>query len=347
MRTRLMRALVSLTPFYVALLCGAVVILLTGGNPLTTYFYLGREAFGGWSQIQATMVSSTVLLFTAAATAIGFRAGVFTLAAEGAFIGGGLTAAVFGSQILDLPPIVGIPVMLLLSAVAGALVALLPALLRAYLGVDEVVSTLMFNFVTAGVVTWLVQRFFIAPTEANSATRFILGKYELSNNTLGLGIPLGFLIGLLVILAYAAFISRTSYGFDVKALGYGQRFARSIGVNNARVVVLAMLLTGAIAGLGGGIHLTGVVHRYVAGFSAGFGFTGLAIALLAQLRPFGLVVGAVLLGALSSAGSTAQLFTQIPLDIVNVLQGFLMIAAVVQARPLQRLRRMQKSGADR
>ena len=99
-----------------------------------------------------------------------------------------------------------------------------------------------------------------------------------------------------------------------------------------------MLATGAVAGFGGGVHLTGVVHRYVAGFSAGFGFTGLAIALLAQLRPTGLVVGAILLGALSSAGTTAQLFTSIPLDIVNVLQGFLMIAAVVQAKPFERLR---------
>lgn len=337
----------SLTPFYVALLCGAVVVLLTGGNPLTTYFYLGREAFGGWSQIQATMVSSTVLLFTAAATSIGFRAGIFTLAAEGAFIGGGLTAAVFGSQVLDVSPFIGIPLILLLSAIAGAVVALVPAVLKAYLGVDEVVSTLMFNFVTAGIVTWLVQRFFIAPTEANSATRFILTKYELSRNMFGIGIPLGFLIGLAVILGYAAFISRTAYGFDLKALGYGQRFARSIGVNNSRVALTAMLLAGAIAGLGGGIHLTGVVHRYVAGFSAGFGFTGLAIALLAQLRPVGLVVGAVLLGALSSAGSTAQLFTQIPLDIVNVLQGFLMIAAVVQARPLQRLRQLRTAGVGR
>ena len=335
---RVLSALLSLTPFYVALACGMVVILLTGGNPLETYFYLGREAFGSWSQLQATMVSSTALLFTATATAIGFRAGVFTLAAEGAFISGGLTAAVFGSQVLSLPAPLGIPVLLVLSAVAGALVALIPALLKAYLGVDEVVSTLMFNLVTAGIVIWLVQRFFIAPKEANSATRFILPAYELPTSVLGVGVPLGFFIGIVAVIAYAGFVSRTAVGFDFKALSYGPRFSRAIGVRNSRVVLLAMLATGAVAGFGGGVHLTGVVHRYVAGFSAGFGFTGLAIALLAQLRPTGLVVGAILLGALSSAGTTAQLFTSIPLDIVNVLQGFLMIAAVVQAKPFERLR---------
>mgnify|MGYP003342475085 CR=1 FL=1 len=200
---RVLSALLSLTPFYVALACGMVVILLTGGNPLETYFYLGREAFGSWSQLQATMVSSTALLFTATATAIGFRAGVFTLAAEGAFISGGLTAAVFGSQVLSLPAPLGIPVLLVLSAVAGALVALIPALLKAYLGVDEVVSTLMFNFVTAGIVIWLVQRFFIAPKEANSATRFILPAYELPTSVLGVGVPLGFFIGIVAVIAYA------------------------------------------------------------------------------------------------------------------------------------------------
>lgn len=336
--SRLLRGLLSLTPFYVALLCGLLVILLTGGDPIETYYILAREAFGGWDRLQGTMISATVLLFTASATAIGFRAGVFTLGAEGAFIAGGLTAAVVGSQIIDVPGPLGFLIICLASMVAGCLVALIPAALKAFLGVDEVVSTLMFNFVTAGIVTWLVQRFFLAPEEANSATRFILEKYELPISIAGWPVPLGFLVGLLVIAVYAAFITRTSFGFEFRALSFGPRFSRAIGVNNARVIFIAMLLTGVIAGLGGAIHLTGVVHRYVSGFSAGFGFTGLAIALLAQLKPGGLIVGSILLGALSSAGSTAQLFTPIPLDIINVLQGFLMIAAVVQAKPLQRLK---------
>lgn len=324
----------SLMPFYMALACGAVVILLTKGNPITTYYYLAREAVGGWSQIQATIISSTVLLFTSTATAIGFRAGVFTLAAEGAFVGGGLTAAVLGSQVLSIPGYLGIPLILLGSAISGVVVALIPAALKAYLDVDEVVSTLMFNFVTIGIVTWLVQQYFLAPTEANSATRFILAKYELPSNFLGVGLAFGFFLGLLAVALYGLFVSRTTGGYNFKALSYGPRFARSIGISQSRIIFLAMLATGAIAGVGGAVHLTGLVHRYVSGFSAGFGFTGLAIALLAKLRPGGLIVGSLLLGALSSAGSTAQLFTRIPLDIVNVLQGFLMIAAVIESRSL-------------
>lgn len=339
---RLLRSALSLTPFYVALLCGMVVILLTGGDPIQTYYILAREAFGGWDRLQGTMTSSTVLLFTATATAIGFRAGVFTLGAEGAFVAGGLAAAVVGSQVIDVAGPLGIVLICGSSALAGLIVAMIPAALKAFLGVDEVVSTLMFNFVAVGVVTWLVQSYFLAPTEANSATRFILPQYELPMTTLGLPIPFGFILGLLLVLLYAAFVSRTALGFEFRALSYGSLFARSIGVSNARIIFLAMLLTGAVAGLGGAVHLTGVVHRYVSGFSAGFGFTGLAIALLAQLRPTGLIVGSILLGALSSAGSTAQLFTPIPLDIINVLQGFLMIAAVIQAKPLERLRNARR-----
>ena len=123
-------------------------------------------------------------------------------------------------------------------------------------------------------------------------------------------------------------------GYSFKSLGYSKPFARAIGVVESRTILIAMLLTGGIAGLGGAVHLTGLVHRYVSGFSAGYGFTGLAIALLAKFKPLGLIGGSLLLGAISSAGSTVQLYTNIPLDIINVLQGFIMIAAVIEGRNL-------------
>ncbi len=334
MREKYKNILFSFLPIGLAFFCGGLVILATGGNPFRTYWLLGREAFGSWTHIRSTLVSSTALLFTSTATAIGFRAGVFTLSAEGAFISGGLAAAVVGGLTLHIAGWIGILLILGVGFIVGALVALIPALLKAYLDVDEVVSTLMFNFVTGGIVAWLVQSFFLAPTEGNAATKFIAPKFNLPANFLGLDLSLGFFIALLGVVIYSFLIQRTKLGYNLRVLGYSKPFARAIGVVETKTILIAMLLTGGVAGLGGAVHLTGLIHRYVSGFSAGYGFTGLAIALLAKFRPAGLIGGSLLLGAISSAGSTVQLFTKIPLDIVNVLQGFIMIAAVIEGRSL-------------
>lgn len=334
MAERLKNFLLPLLPIGTALFFGGVVILVTGGNPFRTYWLLGREAFGNWSHIRATFISSTALLFTSTSTAIAFRAGIFTLSAEGAFVAGGFAAAIVGAQKMHIAGFVGILLLLLVGFLAGSLVALIPALLKAYLKVDEVVSTLMFNFVTAGIVTWLVQTFFLAPRMGNAATVYIDPKFNLPENFLWMSLSAGFFIALLLVLLYAIIIDRTRLGYSFRTLGYSRSFARAIGVVESRTILVAMVLAGGIAGLGGSIHLTGIVHRYVSGFSAGYGFTGLAIALLAKFRPLGIIGGSILLGAISSAGSTVQLFTNIPLDIINVLQGFIMIAAVIEGRNL-------------
>jgi len=345
MAERLKRLFLPLLPIGMALFFGGLVILVTGGNPFRTYWLLGRESFGDWSHIRATLLSSTALLFTSTATAIGFRAGIFTLSAEGAFIAGGFAAAIVGALTMHIAGWVGILLLLLVGFLAGALVALIPALLKAYLEVDEVVSTLMFNFVTAGLVTWLVQSFFLAPRMGNAATVYILPNFNLPEDFLWVRLSAGFFIALLLVLLYSIFINRTRLGYSFRSLGYSKSFARAIGVLESRTVLFAMLLTGGIAGLGGAVHLTGLVHRYVSGFSAGYGFTGLAIALLAKFRPLGLIGGSLLLGAISSAGSTVQLFTDIPLDIINVLQGFIMIAAVIEGRNLIFTRRHSPKAA--
>ena len=328
------KTFLPLLPLGMALFFGGLVILVTGGNPFHTYRLLGREAFGDWSHIRATLLSSTALLFTSTATAIGFRAGIFTLSAEGAFIAGGFAAAIVGALTMHVAGWLGIVLLLIVGFLAGALVALIPALLKAYLEVDEVVSTLMFNFVTAGIVTWLVQSFFLAPRMGNAATVYIASNFNLPENFLWINLSLGFFIALLLVLLYAILINRTRLGYSFRSLGYSKPFARAIGVVENKTILFAMILTGGVAGLGGSVHLTGLVHRYVSGFSAGYGFTGLAIALLAKFKPVGLIGGSLLLGGISSAGSTVQLYTDIPLDIINVLQGFIMIAAVIEGRNL-------------
>lgn len=315
-------------PVAIALAVGAVVLLATGSDPAEIYPLLAREAFGGPDQILSTLAAATPLLFTGLATAVAFRAGVFTLGVEGSFVFGGLAAAVVGAAAGGLPGPVGMLAGMLAAVAAGLAVALVPAVLRARWQVDEVVTTLMLNFVVTGVAGWLVQSFLQVKGEANSATAFVAEGAQLPRLAPPSEVGLGLVIALALVAAYAPWVRRTSRGYEFRMVGASPRFAAAHGIDVSRVVLLAILAAGAIGGLGGGVHALGTVHRFVAGFSPGYGFIGLAIALLGRSSAIGVAVCAVLFGALTSAGTTVQLFASIPLEIVNVLQGVIMIFAV-------------------
>lgn len=330
--------LAALGPILLALVVGALVLVATGRNPLSVYRLLGTEAFGDTGRLAATLTSATPLLFVGLATALAFRAGVFTIGVEGSFVAGGLAAAVVGARVGGLPGVLAVVASLAAGVAVGVLVAVVPAVLRAFWGVDEVVTTLMFNFIVSGLTGWLVQSWLQAKGVANSATAFVAPSAELPRLAPPNQLNVGLVVALVLIVAYAGWIRRSSLGYEFRQVGMSPRFSVAHGIDVRRVLLVAMLAAGAIGGLGGGVHALGVVHRFVAGFSAGFGFTGIAIALLARFSAVGVVLCSVLFGALASAGSTIQLFSNIPLDIVDVLQGAVMVFAVAQFT-LPRLRR--------
>jgi ABC-type uncharacterized transport system permease subunit len=288
---------------------------------------LVREAFGGADRIAATLSAATPLLFTGLAAAITFRAGVFNVGAEGGFVLGGLVSATVAAHLSG--PLV-IPAAMLAGAVAGAATSAGPGWLRARWGVDEVVVTLMANFVVAGLASWLVTSFLQAKGIANSATPLIATRSWLPDLLPPYALTSGVLIGLTLVAGYAVWIARSVLGYELRQTGLNPRFAAAQGIRVGRVVIVSMLLSGAVAGIGGATHALGVVHRFVDGFSPGYGFVGIAVALLGRGSAVGVVLGAVLFGALTSAGTTAQLFTDVPLDIVDMLAGTVMVFAVVR-----------------
>ncbi len=326
----------ALVPVTLAVAMGAVVLLATGANPLDVYVLMLREALGGPDRIAATLTAATPVLFTGLATAIAFRAGVFNIGVEGSFVAGGLAAAVVGYTLSGLPG----PVLIVAALLAGALVGLLvvagPGVLLARWGVDEVVTTLMINFVVAGVVGWLVNNFLLAQGVANSATPLIAGQANLPRLLPPSQLHLGLVVAVVLAAAYGLWVRRSSTGFELRMVGTNPRFAEAQGLRVSRTVIVAMLISGAVGGLGGGVHALGVVGRFVVGFSPDYGFTGIAVALLGRNSAVGVVLAALLFGALASAGSTVQLFADIPLDIVEILQGTIMIFAVVQLARLTR-----------
>ncbi len=308
----------TLVPIVIALAVGAVVLAATGRDPLQIYGLLASEAFGTPSRWNATLAAATPLLFTAIAAAFAYRAGVFTVGVEGSFIAGGLAAAVIGAQMGAVPPGLGAVLPLLAAVVAGGAVALVPALLRALWGVDEVVTTLMFNFIAAGAAGWAVLTFFLAPGQANSSTAYVAPSAELPALAPPGQASAGLIIALALLAAYAVWMRRSVLGFEFRAVGTAPRFALAQGLRVRTVLLVALIGAGVIGGLGGGVHALGLVHRYSEGFSAGFGFTGIAIALLARFNPIGILVGSVLFGALNASGATVQLFVDLPVQLIDI-----------------------------
>ena len=317
-------------PLGVALLISGMVLLGIGENPIEIFQLMFTESFGNARRIAATLSAATPLLFTAAATAICFRSGVFNVGVEGAFLVGGLGAIYLG---FTLPSGLGfalIPICMVFAALLGAIWLYVPGVLLAKLEVDEVVSTLMLNFIAIAITGYLINGPLLSPLSGNNVTPLIHEAAFLSRLMPPSTVHAGFLIGLICVAAYGLWCRYTPLGFEGALVGLNKRFARAVGISVPHTIIAVMVLSGLIAGLGGAAHGLGQMHRFSDGFSPGYGFTGMAVALLGRNHPIGIVLGAVLFGALASAGTTIQLFSNIPLDLVNIIQGTVMIFAVVE-----------------
>ncbi|MBW8640025.1 ABC transporter permease [Hoeflea sp. WL0058] len=326
-------------PFIVALVVAAVILLAIGENPIDIFSLMAKESFGSERRIAATLSAATPLLFTAVATAICFRTGVFNVGVEGAFVVGGIAAAFIG---FSLPAGMGFTIILFafaFAALVGAIWLYIPGVLLAKLQVDEVVSTLMLNFVAFGVTGYLVNGPLLSEVSGNNVTPPVHEAAELTRLMPPSTLHAGFIVGILVVIAYAVWARRTPTGFSAAMVGYSQRFSRAVGISVPASIILVMVLSGVVAGFGGASHALGQLHRFSDGFSAGYGFTGMAVALLGRNSAIGIVLGAILFGALASAGTTIQLFSNIPLDLVNIIQGTVMIFAVVEIGRLRFLSR--------
>jgi simple sugar transport system permease protein len=320
----------ALLPLMLALLVAAVLLALAGHNPLEVYRLLTVESFGGSRRIAATLSSTTPLILTGLATAVAFRAGAFNVGVEGCIFVGGLAAAYVGFSFPALPGILLIPFALLISVLVGGLWMLIPGVLKARLDVDEVVTTLMLNFVAIGLTAYLVNGPLLAPGSANSATPMVAAAARLPRLIPPSTLNMGFIIAVLLLALYWLWGNRTALGFETRLAGLNARFATAQGIDVPMLIIKMMVLSGAIGGLAGGIHALGTVGRFVSGFSPGYGFTGIAVALLGRGTAPGMFLAALLFGALATSGATIQLFSNVPIEIVEILQGLVMIFAVAR-----------------
>jgi general nucleoside transport system permease protein len=303
---------------------GAVIVLATGHNPLAAYAALLEGAVGDPFALGRTLLYTTPLIFTGLAVAVAFRAGLFNIGGEGQLYIGAVTAAWLGISLGFLGP-VAIPITLAACIITGFLWGSLPGVLKAYFGAHEVITTIMLNFVAINLAYYLAQH----PLRQNGpipGTETIDYASRIPTISFALGrANYGFFIAILAAVVVYFLLWRTRRGFELRAVGLSPGAANYAGMGLGLNTILALAIGGSLAGLGGGVEVLGVYGNMDVPFVANLGFNGIGVALLGRNHPVGVVLGALLFGALSSGAQEMQFATDVPLQLANVLLAVILL----------------------
>jgi ABC-type uncharacterized transport system permease subunit len=340
--------------FGLALIVGAIVIwvselIVPGGEfelfkPLDAYTALFRGALGSFNGIVNSLVFATPLLLAGLGVGLAFRAGLFNIGANGQFLMGALAAVAVGTAVQDLPSVVAIPLAVAAGIAAGAAWGFIPGILKAASGAHEVVTTIMLNFIAIGVVAAVVSGPLdmaaspspVTDNVGNAALPMMLGR----NGHIGLGLALLAAVGVHWLLF------KMTLGFEIRAVGANPDAARAAGMRPAFIIVLTMMIAGGLAGLAGTVVLLGVTREMTASFGTSVGFDSIAVALLGRSNPFGIVLAALLFGAMRAGAPLMQISAGIPAELVDVLQAVILLFLVATPYLLRNWKRIGGSVAS-
>jgi simple sugar transport system permease protein len=317
----------------VALVAGALLLVAVGVNPVEAYGAMLRGAFGGRAEIVETLVRATPLILTGLSVAIAFRMLFWNIGAEGQLVAGGIAASAVALFLPDaLPGIprtgwVYLPLMGVAAIVAGSLWGIVPALLKSSLGVNEIITTLMFNYVAI----LLYQHLFNGPWKDPEGFGFPgsaeFGPFAIIPRISG-RLHYGIVVGLVAAVLVWVVVARTRWGFEITLIGDNETAARYAGVSVFRNIVLVMILSAGLAGLTGFSEVAGVSYRLQQGLAVGNGFTGIIVAWLAKLQPLRVVLVAIVLAGLLVGGDQIQITLGLPAAIGQVLQGAILLSVL-------------------
>ncbi|HEV8579760.1 MAG TPA: ABC transporter permease [Thermoanaerobaculia bacterium] len=318
---------------------GALVVLAVGDSPVSTYTLLIGSALTWPDGIGYTLFYATPLIFTGLAVAVAFRCGLLNIGAEGQLYAAAFITAWVGITFASLPAVLLVPLCFLAALLAGGFWGAVPGVLKARFGAHEVITTIMMNFIAVALASYFTQYHYKPQGDPILETvpigegahiarlgRFLPGFPE--RIPLNLAFPLALLACLLVYL----FLWRTRWGYEIRATGANPAAAQYGGIATGRQIVLAMSISGALAGMVSINEVLGYRYRYYDGFSAGYGFTGIAVALLGRNHPGGVILASLLFGALLRGGLFVDIFTEhVSKDLVMVLQGIIILFVAAEA----------------
>jgi simple sugar transport system permease protein len=344
---------ISVAAILLALIMGGIVIEVAGGNAWKSYVHIAQASFGDIGVLSDTIVKATPILLTSLACSIAFRMKLWNIGAEGQFIMGawGASAVVLWPLLApEASPWLFIPAMIVAGMAAGAAWGFIPGYLKAKFNVNEIISTLMLNYIA---VSWVNFWVFAVWSESgfqmtrkfsdNAALPRLLDYAKTVPIFRGLTTHLGLLFGVIAAIILWLVVYRSRWGYEIRLIGDNPRAAKYAGINIMRNTILVMMLSGALAGLGGMSEVTGVVHRLqTSPIAAGYGFTGIIVAWLAKLNPLIIILVSVLFGALLLAGREIQ-----PSGVPKMIQGIILVCLIASDFLLKyRIRIVRANGEE-
>jgi len=323
--------LVPLLAVFTALVLGALMIGLTGGDWLAAYIGLWEGSFGTFNGITNTIVRSTPFIICGLGVALGFKAGLFNIGAEGQLYAGSVCVILVGT-LLQLPPILHIPAGIIAGALGGAAWAAIAGFLKARTGAHEVINTIMLNYIAIRLTDWLIKSktpYLLGdPADTSSSrTQFIAESMHLPGIRVGetTVLHLGILIAVALAFVVDGFLKRTTVGFELRTVGANPNAARYAGMSVPGTIVLAMALSGGLAGIAGASEVMGVRYALSADFFSGLGFDAIAVALLARSNPIGILFSGLLWGGLLSGARLMQVRAGLSIDVIKIVQALIIM----------------------
>ena len=345
--------IVPLLSILMAVLIGAIIMVCLGSNPVIALQSLVKGAFGAKANIGTTLTKATPLAFTGLCACFAYKCGVFNLGGEGQFIMGSI-AACYVTLLTGLTGPAAIVLALIAATIAGGLWGFIPGILKIARGQNEMIISILFNYIATllmGVVytNWLRDG-------SVPQTRAVPKPSQLPRIVPGMRVTWGFVIAIAIGLLIYYFLYRTSSGFKLLAVGINATAARFNGFPVRRFMLLSFIISGAIAGLGGGAELLGTQFRLINGFASGYGFDGVAMALIGQLHPIATLFVAIFFAALRAGATTMQAATGVPTSVSDIIQALVIVFTVAgmaltnlpsfEAFLLTRIHRTGKGGAN-
>lgn len=347
---RVIEALLPLLAVPAAFLIGAVMLAALGASPFEAYNALIAGAFGDVSGITQTLVKATPLLLVGLGVCIAFRGGVINIGGEGQIIIGALAATAFSVGFKDLPGWFLLPMCMLLGALAGGVWGGIPGVLKAKLGVNEILSTVMMNAIAVQLSNFLLRGPMIDPKEIEQGTRIAQSALLPRSVWLERLVPQtllhsGAILAVVMAVLVYIFLWRTTIGYRIRAVGLNVDAARYAGIKVPVYQALALILGGAFAGLAGSIEVMGVQHRMMENLASGYGFSGIVAALFGSLHPLGTIPASVLFGGLLVGADKMQRAVQVPSSLIDALLGLVVLFVVgSQIWSRRRARRRETHG---
>jgi len=330
------RLLIPLLSLFTGLVACGLLLLATRNDPVKVYLALWTGAVTGQSAFSNTLISTTPYILLGLAVALGFKGGLFNIGAEGQFVVGAVGAAAVGQAVTGLPGILAVTVTLLTGAAVGGLYAAIVGVLKVVRGAHEVITTIMLNYVAIYIVELLVTNNGVMETPGGALQQSspIASSAQLPIIAPGTSLDAGILIALAGALVVGIVLRYTTWGFRISAVGFNPLAARAAGIGVGAVTVATMTLSGALSGLAGALVIAGQLHYLPSEIGSGFGFDAIAVAIIGGGSPGGIVLAALLLGALRSSATYMEQTTGIGAPFASVIEATVLffVAAPVVVR---------------